>query len=183
MVMRVILRLVDRDVSLIMALTFNVPDQCILLPSQTNAQAQHFRFTDCGSKAKYKRNSKTTGEPAREQESSLNYDHTGTAGLKYHLDSNTLEVLIPIKLIRRGGHTHIWLQQLAAGEYDEVVITSSYVSRILRLTLLSPHIQETILTRKSLSARTLADFMDGFSLVWHEQIVRWNALHIRLNHF
>ncbi|WP_281645210.1 hypothetical protein [Parendozoicomonas sp. Alg238-R29] len=71
---------------------------------------------------------------------------------------------------------HIWFQQLAAGKYDGVSDlarkrgqTSSYVSRILRLTLLSPWLQEIILTGKSLGGRTLADFMDGFPLPWHEQ--------------
>ena len=134
----------------------------------------------------------------------MSFEITGQRQVIFHPDENTLEIFIPIKLIRRGGRTHIetgdgqvidseptkidtalvkalaqahiWFHQLSSGDYEGVSDlarrrkqSSSYVSRILRLTLLSPQLQETILTGKSLGGRTLADFMNGFPLPWHEQ--------------
>ena len=70
-----------------------------------------------------------------------------------------------------------WNRWLVKGKYsnindiaaDEGIRSLSYASRILRLTLLAPDIQEMILTSTHPTNITLADFMDLFPQLWELQ--------------
>ncbi len=72
---------------------------------------------------------------------------------------------------------HRWNRWLNKGKYnsvnkiadDEGIRSPSYASRILRLTLLAPDIQETILNSTHPATLTLADFMSPFPQVWELQ--------------
>ncbi|WP_257282405.1 hypothetical protein [Endozoicomonas sp. ISHI1] len=72
---------------------------------------------------------------------------------------------------------HRWLKALETGKEQhlkvlaqkEGITSVSYASRILRLTTLSPEIQEAIIDGRSLGGLTLADFMKPFPLLWSEQ--------------
>jgi hypothetical protein len=57
------------------------------------------------------------------------------------------------------------IEDLAAAEK----INSSYVSRVLRLTLLAPDIVQVILNGRQPVEITLARLMEPFPVVWHEQ--------------
>ena len=48
-------------------------------------------------------------------------------------------------------------------------VHATYVSRVLRLTLLAPEIVETILDGRQPAELQLDDLLDGFPLQWHEQ--------------
>jgi hypothetical protein len=67
------------------------------------------------------------------------------------------------KLLETGVHGTI--EELAAAEK----INSSYVSRILRLTLLAPEIVEAILDGRQAAEMTLAALMKPFPVSWDEQ--------------
>jgi hypothetical protein len=78
-------------------------------------------------------------------------------------------------LIKYSNHVlRTWFEYLIKGKYnsvnkiaaDEGIRSPSYASRILRLTLLAPDIQETILNSTHLATLTLADFMSPFPQVW-----------------
>jgi len=73
------------------------------------------------------------------------------------------------KLLETGVYGTI--EELAAAER----INSSYVSRILRLTLLAPDIVETILDRRPPAEMTLAILMEPFSVSWAEQAAQLDA--------
>ena len=69
-----------------------------------------------------------------------------------------------------------WRKILETGRYgtvEEVAaaekINSSYVSRVLRLTLLAPDIVEAIMDGKQPEAMTLAGLMNPFPVAWQEQ--------------
>ncbi|SMG66871.1 bacteriophage-related protein [methanotrophic bacterial endosymbiont of Bathymodiolus sp.] len=72
---------------------------------------------------------------------------------------------------------HRWNRWLSKGKYDSVnkiaadegIRSPSYASRILRLTLLAPDIQEAILDSTQPATLTLADFMSPFPQVWELQ--------------
>ena len=72
---------------------------------------------------------------------------------------------------------HRWNRWLIKGKYssvkkiaaDEGIRSPSYASRILRLTLLAPDIQEMILNSTHPATLTLADFMDPFPQLWELQ--------------
>ena len=72
---------------------------------------------------------------------------------------------------------HRWLKVRKSGKVkslkelarSEGISSESYASRILRLTILSPEIQETIINGRGLGGLTLADFMKPFPLLWSEQ--------------
>jgi hypothetical protein len=49
-------------------------------------------------------------------------------------------------------------------------VAPSYISRILRLTLLAPNIVQAILDGRQLAELQLDDLLDGFPLVWEEQV-------------
>ena len=52
---------------------------------------------------------------------------------------------------------------------DAENINSSYVSRVLRMTLLAPEIVEAILAAKQPEGLTMARAMRPFSIVWWDQ--------------
>jgi hypothetical protein len=69
-----------------------------------------------------------------------------------------------------------WRKMLETGVYNTVEeiaaaekINASYVSRVLRLTLLAPDIVETILDGRQPAETTLAVLMNPFPLAWGEQ--------------
>ncbi|WP_173935083.1 hypothetical protein [Chelativorans sp. Marseille-P2723] len=68
------------------------------------------------------------------------------------------------KLLETGVHTTI--EDIAAAEK----ISASYVSRILRLTLLAPSIVDAILDGRQGPEMTLATLMKPFPLEWDRQI-------------
>lgn len=82
-----------------------------------------------------------------------------------------------VTLINALVRAHRWNSWLAKGKYksvkeiaaDEGITSSSYASRILRLTLLAPDIQEAILNSTHSATLTLADFMGPFPQVWELQ--------------
>lgn len=77
---------------------------------------------------------------------------------------------------------HRWNYWLANGEYGSVkviatnegITSPSYASRILRLVLLAPDIQEAILDSVHPATLTLADFMDPFPHLWELQRKRFD---------
>ena len=69
-----------------------------------------------------------------------------------------------------------WRKLLETGAYGTIGgvaraerINPSYVSRVLRLTLLAPEIVEAVLDGRQPEGVTLADAMAGVSVVWEEQ--------------
>lgn len=72
---------------------------------------------------------------------------------------------------------HRWLKTLESGKVrhlkelarKEGISSESYASRILRLTTLSPEIQEAIIDGRGLGGLALGDFMKPFPLLWSEQ--------------
>ena len=134
----------------------------------------------------------------------MSFEITGERQYRHCPEENVLEIFLPMKLIRRGGKTHlelgdnqsvtlapasndtalvralaqahIWLKELEEGKHVDVLDLSrkvnkqpTYVSRILRLTTLSPQLQEAILFGQNLGGRSLTDFMGGVSSEWFEQ--------------
>jgi len=79
-----------------------------------------------------------------------------------------------IKAIARGFRWRKLLESEAYATVDEIAaaeqINSSYVSRVLRLTLLAPTIVEAILDGRQPSEMTLAALMEPFPVGWREQI-------------
>jgi hypothetical protein len=78
-----------------------------------------------------------------------------------------------IKAIVRG---HRWLEMLESGRYATIRelasaerINESYLGRVLRLTLLSPDIIETILSGKQVGGLELAGFSKPFPVEWEKQ--------------
>jgi len=82
-----------------------------------------------------------------------------------------------VTLINALVRAHRWNRWLATGKYksvkeiatDEGITSPSYASRILRLTLISPDIQEAILNSTHSATLTLADVMGPFPQVWQLQ--------------
>lgn len=82
-----------------------------------------------------------------------------------------------VTLINALVRAHRWNRWLVKGKYcsvkeiatDEGISSPSYASRILRLVLLAPDIQEAILESTHPTTLTLADFMDPFPQVWELQ--------------
>ncbi|GMG81623.1 hypothetical protein LNKW23_08360 [Paralimibaculum aggregatum] len=73
-----------------------------------------------------------------------------------------------------------WKRMLESGEYAIIAeqaeregIAPSYMTRVLRLTLLAPHIVEAILDGKQGPEVTLGRFLEGFPVEWEDQV----ALH------
>jgi hypothetical protein len=63
------------------------------------------------------------------------------------------------------------INELAAAEN----INSSYVSRLLRLTLLAPEIVEAILNGRQPEGMTLPGLMEPFPVEWERQRDRWSS--------
>ncbi|MDX9861126.1 MAG: hypothetical protein RBS99_09415 [Rhodospirillales bacterium] len=75
-----------------------------------------------------------------------------------------------------------WRRLLEAGIYGTVreiaaieKVSSSYVSRILRITLLAPEIVEAILDGRQPTEMTLALLMEPFAVGWEEQRSRFDV--------
>lgn len=69
-----------------------------------------------------------------------------------------------------------WKSMLESGEFATIAelaeregIAPSYMTRVLRLTLLAPHIVEAFLDGKQGTDATLARVLEPFPLVWEEQ--------------
>lgn len=76
-----------------------------------------------------------------------------------------------------------WKRMLESGEFTTIAelaeregIAPSYMTRVLRLTLLAPDIVEAILDGKQGPVVTLARLLEPFPIVWAEQ-----PAHFRLN--
>ena len=74
-----------------------------------------------------------------------------------------------------------WKSMLESGEYATIAelaeregISLSYLTRVLRLTLLAPDIVETILDGRQGSEVTLARVLEQFPLEWKQQSGRLN---------
>ena len=69
---------------------------------------------------------------------------------------------------------HRWNRWLEQGRYADIkelaaaegITSPSYASRILRLVLLAPDVQEAILLGEQPSGLTLSQLMDGVGLIW-----------------
>lgn len=79
-------------------------------------------------------------------------------------------------LVKAHARAHRWKRLLEAGEYDNLTelavaekINRSFVSRVLRLTLLAPDIVEAILEGKQGPERTMAKLMEPFPVGWQTQ--------------
>lgn len=79
-------------------------------------------------------------------------------------------------LVKAIARAYRWRKLLEAGAYatiDELAaaerINSSYVSRVLRLTLLAPDIVEAILDGRQPTKMTLAKLMEPFPIEWEGQ--------------
>jgi hypothetical protein len=75
-----------------------------------------------------------------------------------------------------------WRKMLDTGEYGTLEdlakakgVAPSYVSRVLRLTLLAPEIVEAVLDGRQPVTMQLDDLLEGFPLEWVEQ-----RFHLRL---
>lgn len=89
-------------------------------------------------------------------------------------------------MLKALGRAHRWLQMLESGKVstmkelaEQEKLNDSYISRILRLTLLAPDIVEAILDGRQPANLTLADLMEPFPMVWSEQRERWKFAKIR----
>ena len=96
-------------------------------------------------------------------------DGTTTAPLtRARLDSALLKALARgfrwHKLLETGDYATI--EEIASAEN----INPSYVSRVLRMTLLSPEIVEAILAGKQPEGLTMAKAMQPFPLQWQRQV-------------
>lgn len=76
-----------------------------------------------------------------------------------------------------------WKRMLDSGEFASVAelagregIAPSYMTRVLRLTLLAPDIVEAILGGKHGPAVTLARLMEPFPMHWSEQLVIYRII-------
>ena len=86
-------------------------------------------------------------------------------------------------MVKALGRAFRWQKLLETSEYatiEEIAkaekINTSYISRILRLTLLSPEIVEMILDGRQPTAMTLKSLQKGFPVCWGAQ---FEALKIR----
>ncbi len=82
-------------------------------------------------------------------------------------------------MLKALGRAHRWLKLLESGKVASMKelaemekLDGSYVSRVLRLTLLAPDIIAAILDGKQPEALTLADLMEPIPMLWSEQRLR-----------
>ena len=86
-----------------------------------------------------------------------------------------------VTLINAMIRVHRWNHWLTQGHHRDVkeiatqegISSPSYASRILRLVMLAPDIQEAILDSAHPATLTLADFMDPFPHLWELQRKRF----------
>ena len=81
-----------------------------------------------------------------------------------------------ITLIKAVARAFRWRRMLESGQFATIKdlaaaekINSSYVSRLLRLTLLSPNIVQAVLDGRQPAGMTLPGLMKGFSVQWSTQ--------------
>ena len=86
-------------------------------------------------------------------------------------------------LIKALARAHRWKRKLESGEHNSIAelakakkINKSYLSRILRLTLLAPDIVESILDGCQPKGLALADFMEPFPVEWERQRMKFGFL-------
>jgi hypothetical protein len=84
-------------------------------------------------------------------------------------------------LVKAVVRAHRWRQMLEDGEYASSAelakaekVNDSYLSRILRLTLLSPMITEAILSGRQTPGLELAYLLKSFPIEWAEQSAFWD---------
>jgi hypothetical protein len=82
-----------------------------------------------------------------------------------------------ITLIKAVARAFRWRRMLETGRFSTInelaaaeKINSSYVSRVLRLTLLAPDIVEAILDGRQPEGVTLPGLMGPFPVEWHDQV-------------
>jgi len=84
-----------------------------------------------------------------------------------------------VKALARGFRWRKLLETGVYGTIEEIAaaekINSSYVSRLLRMTLLAPDIVEEILDGRQPAEMTLAVLMAPFAVVWREQRAKFAA--------
>ncbi len=90
---------------------------------------------------------------------------------RQHVDTTVLKAL---------ARAHRWQRMLESDAFANVGelataerINASYLSRVLRLTILAPEIVEAILDRRQLAETTLALLMKPFPVEWERQ-ARWS---------
>jgi hypothetical protein len=97
-----------------------------------------------------------------------------------------------ITLIKAVARAFRWRRMLEFGRFSTInelaaaeKINSSYVSRVLRLTLLAPDIVEAILDGRQAAGLTLPGLMEAFPVEWSAQCAAtpseaaWRALEVR----
>ena len=79
-------------------------------------------------------------------------------------------------LVKALARAYRWKRMLESGEFNTIAelaeregIASSYVTRVLRLTLLAPDIVDAILDGKQGPDITLARVLEPFPIAWNEQ--------------
>jgi hypothetical protein len=93
--------------------------------------------------------------------------------------SPALRARIDSALLKALGRGFRWRKLLEAGDFATIEdiataenINPSYVSRVLRLTLLAPEIVDTILAGRQPPGLTMARAMQPFPLAWRDQMAR-----------
>jgi hypothetical protein len=83
-------------------------------------------------------------------------------------------------LVKAIVRAHRWRDMLESGRYGTLrelakaeKINESYLSRILRLALLSPKIAETILAGRQPDGLELANLLKSFPIEWEKQEADW----------
>ena len=83
-------------------------------------------------------------------------------------------------LVKALGRAWRWKRMLASGEFTTIAelaghegIAPSYLTRVLRLTLLAPDIVEAILDGRQGPEVTLVRLMEPFPMEWGRQEFRW----------
>lgn len=91
----------------------------------------------------------------------------GTANHRSRIDST---------LIKAVGRAFRWMHMLESGQFETIAelahsekIAPSYVTRVLRLTLLAPEIVEAILDGQQAQQVTLTALMEPFPAEWERQ--------------
>jgi hypothetical protein len=81
-----------------------------------------------------------------------------------------------VTLIKAVARAFRWRRMLESGQFATVQelaaaekINASYVSRVLRSTLLAPDIVEAILDGRQPEGMTLPGLMEGVAVEWHQQ--------------
>ena len=89
-----------------------------------------------------------------------------------------------ITLVKALARAFRWRRQIETGRYGTInelaaaeKINSSYISRVLRLTLLAPDIVEAILDGRQPGGMTLPGLMEPFPVEWAIQTDTWQTQH------